>query len=336
MRTARVRGPGHSDQACDMAAASIVEEYVRRDTAARLQVHVSGGRGALFVAGEVISTADFDVSSLVRRVVGSVGSAGMIEPFIAFEPLSPHAAPVFGGHDLVHVSAFATDESVELVPSPLMHARTLAREIERRRTHDPHWFWLGADYDVHVFEDGKMMGVVIRTEHTEQHVLLDVRTALTALVKERFSHADIRVNPGGEEICGGLAGRMGSSDRSGPSDGYGSHLPCTQPSVGLHPSHPSVAGTWMARQICCELVLAKHGKAVMAHIVWLPLETRPQSIRLRNERGEDLTKKIDPTRFDLSRIPEAFLASRWTTERLKVGYDESIRLPWEGGIVVSS
>lgn len=334
MRTARVRGPGHPDQACDLVAAAIIEEYIRRDSASRLDVRVSGGRGALFVAGEVISTADFDVSSVVRRALGGIGSAGTIEPFIAFEPLSPHMAPVLGSRDLVHVTAYATDETPIFVPRPVAHAREIARELERRRIHDPHWFWLGADYEVNVHEEGSRLLVILRAEHVEGQTLLDVRTALSQLVKERFEAAEVRINAGGEEIGGGLAGHMGGSDRTTAIDALGSHLPCLTPRVGIHPLHPSVIGTWIAQSIVRELVQQKKGKGIMMHAVWLPFETRPHAWRVRNERGEDLNRFVDDKRLDVNRVPETFLASQLITDRVRLGYDGQVRLPWDGEGVV--
>lgn len=333
MRTARVRGPGHPDHACDLVASSIVEEYIRRDSGTRLSVHVSGGRGALFVAGEVVSNADFDVSSVVRCTVGGLGSAGSIEPFIAFEPFNPQVAPVFGARYVTEVCGYATSETTALVPAPVVYARTVATEMERRRLQDPHWFWLGADYDVNVYEEGSHLLFVIRAEHGEAQSLLDVRAAITQLVHEAFPQAEVRVNPGGEEAVGGLAGNMGASDQARTLDGYGSQLPYIPAPVGLHPLHPAVAGAWLTRQIARELVMEKKGKAVFVHAVWLPFETRTHALRIRNERGEDLLSHVDPQRCDVNRTPPAFLVPSLLTDRLRVGYDSSIQLPWDNGVV---
>lgn len=333
MRTARVRGPGHPDHACDLVASSILEEYMRRDSASRLDVHVSGGRGALFVAGQVISSADFDVSAVVRRTLGGLGSTGSIEPFIAFEPFSPHAAPVFGARDMVQVSGYATNETLAFLPQPVVCAREIATELERCRINDPHWFWLGADYEVSVYEEGKTLLVMIRAEHSEGQTLLDVRNTLTRLVKERFPHADVRVNPGGEEMLGGLAGQMGASDHGTNADLYGSQLPCSPVRSGLHPLHPSVIGSWLSRQVACELVAAKKGKAIMVQALWMPFETRAHLFRVRNERGENLSHLVDAQRFDINRAPPSFLVPQLLIDRLRVGYDNTIRLPWENGMV---
>ncbi len=331
MRVARVRGPGHPDQACDQVAAAIVEEYIRRDSASRLEVRVSGGRGALFVAGEVISQADFDVSSVVRRTLGGIGSMGAMEPFIAFETLSPQAAPVFGAREVVQVMGYATDETPELLPRPIVCARQLARGLEHRRLNDPEWFWLGADYDVTVFERDGHLSVVVRAEHAAQFSLLQVRATITQCVKDLWQEAETRVNAGGEEVRGGLSGRMGMSDQRSPMEMYGSHIPCPVSRVGMHASHPSIMGSWMARQIARERVREGRGKAVMVEAMWLPFETRPQAVRIRNERGENLSSEEDWTRFDLSRLQVMYPHPSLVSQSLVVGYDSSVQLPWEQG-----
>src|SRR5690349_18557812 len=88
MRTALKRLPGHPDEACDLVAEAIVDEYMRRDPASRVRVSVSGGRGVMFVAGDVLSQADFDVSALVKRTLGSLGITDDVEPFVSLEPVT--------------------------------------------------------------------------------------------------------------------------------------------------------------------------------------------------------------------------------------------------------
>ncbi|MDO8618160.1 MAG: S-adenosylmethionine synthetase N-terminal domain-containing protein [Candidatus Uhrbacteria bacterium] len=329
MSLSRVRGPGHPDQTCDLVVSSIVEEYLRRDPAARLKVYACGGQGALFVAGEIFSSVDFDVSAIVRRALGQSGVTVPMEPFIAFEPMASARVNAVGSREVTTVIGYATDETRDYVPRTVEMARDAARELERRRVSDPDWFWLGADYTVMVDDHAQKTLIVIHAEHVPAENIEDVRARITELLLPRFAGATIRVNLAGEEVKAGLGSRMGGSGRGSAQDQYGSPVPANVSGVGFHLDHPSNVGTWLARSVAKELVAAKRGKAVMVQATWLPLEARPHAIRARNEKGENLSSFIAPDRFDLSRIPSEFLAPSLATASIRHAFDGSIELPWE-------
>src|SRR5512147_2353597 len=95
MQTATSRLSGHPDHACDLVAEAIVDEYLRRDPTSRVRLSVSGGRGVLFIAGDVCSQADFDVSAIVKRTVGSLGVTDDLEAFVSLEPVPSERVSAF-------------------------------------------------------------------------------------------------------------------------------------------------------------------------------------------------------------------------------------------------
>jgi S-adenosylmethionine synthetase len=333
MSIARVRGPGQSDQACDLIAAAIVEEYLRRDPAAQLNLHVAGGQGAVFVVGEVLSAADFDVAAVVRRALGTCGVSAAIEPFIALEPIAAPWAPQIGTRDTLTLTGYATSETADHFPRAASLAHDLARELERRRTSDPEWFWLGSDYVVTVEDRPSQPLVVIRAEHVESQDVAGVREQLRATLASRVPAAEFRINASGEETRAGLGSRIGASGKATALDQFGSLLPSNASGVGLHLRHPLNLGAWLLRAVAKELVEAKKGKAVMAQATWLPLESRPHLVRIRNERGEDISSLIDLNRLDLSKAPDTFLMPNLVSAAARHAFDGSASVPWEGSML---
>ncbi len=329
MSFACVRGPGHPDRVCDLVAASIVEEYLRRDPTSRANIRVCGGHEVLFVAGEVSSTADFDVSAVARRVLGANGVSSQVEPFVAIEPMGSSWTQALGTRSAEAVTGYACLETPERVPKSVAIARDVARAIERVRTLDAEWFWLGADYEVTVDDQGKVPLVIVRAEQVEAKKLNEVREALTKLVRECVSDAEIRINPAGEETQSGFAKRMGSSGRAPSAVEYGSGLPSNASGAGLHVVHPLNAGAWLARSIARRLVHEGHGRAILLQLTWLPLETRPFFIHARNERGQNVSDKIDQALTDLTKLPSEWLAPQLLTNVLRYPFDAATALPWE-------
>lgn len=106
MRSALARLPGHPDAVCDLVAETVVDEYLRRDPATRIRLSVAGGRGAIFVSGDVMSTADFDVSAVIRRSIGALGVMADMEPFISLDPVGSEQSALFlkgSGLSLIHI-----------------------------------------------------------------------------------------------------------------------------------------------------------------------------------------------------------------------------------------
>ncbi len=328
MPMARVRGPGHPDQVCDLVAAGIVEEYSRRDPAARLHIRVMGGHGAMFVAGEVSSTADFDVSAVVRRILGANGVQTDMEPFIALEPMTPNWACEHGAREGAVVIGYATNETVTRLPKQMGLARKVAQLLEKKRLEDEDWFWMDADYEITVERVQEKYVTIVRVGHAEAKPLAEVRSTIQQFFSGAGIPGPIRINPAGEETRTGPAYRVGSSGRNTSVHGASSLLPSSPSGIGLHAAHPLNVGNWLARAVARECVGRELGQAVQVSVSWLPLESRPHQLRIRNERGDDLSQAVDIARFDLQHIPEAYLKEPYLTQALQANY-QPVELPWE-------
>lgn len=326
MAVATVLGPGQPDQACDLVVTSILEEYLRRDPQAQVNIRVCGGRGSLFVAGEVSSLADFDVSAVVKQALANAGVMGPIEPFIAFEKMQP-AWAVRGARELTVAQGYATNETPQFLPQELVLASKVGTALEQRRTQDPDWFWLGADYEVSVIMQPTRPLVLIRAEHLETQSVERVRTLIQALCGPLVDGAEVRVNEAGQEIQAGLLNRVGSSGQLNFIQAV--RLPAGASGTGVHLRHPRVLGAIACRMIARRLVREGHGAAIAVRAAWLPLEMNASFIRVWNEAGTDLSKLVQPEELDLNRLPASWTAPIVATAMVKRWTDARIQLPWE-------
>lgn len=319
MSWAHVYGPGQPDMACDLVAASVAEEFLKRDSAAQFDLRVMGGHGVLFLSGEMKSQADFDAAGVARRTLGSIDASLTLEPFVALESAA---------HELrtspATVSAYATLETPEAVSPAVARARGAARELETRRLRDPEWFWLMPDYEVSAPEAAKAE-LVVRAGHADGVSLNDVRSRIADALA---AFGPVRVNLAGADARGGLQKRVGASGRLHATDGL--KLPSQATGAGLPLSHPANLGRWYARAAARELVAAGLGKAVRVSLSWFPLESRPSAIEARNEKGDRLESRIDASRFDLAKPPEGWNRPGLLSESLRHAHDGDLRLPWEG------
>ncbi|PJE77287.1 hypothetical protein COV05_00050, partial [Candidatus Uhrbacteria bacterium CG10_big_fil_rev_8_21_14_0_10_48_16] len=129
---------GQPDKVCDQIADAIVDEYLRRDTHARVDVNVLGSHGMVMIGGEVTSTADFDIGALAKQVYAEIGYKDDIEVFVNIETQSDEMKRVVNGvTDNMVVNGFATNETRELMPRAVVYAQNLARRLDDLRKSDP-------------------------------------------------------------------------------------------------------------------------------------------------------------------------------------------------------
>ena len=324
MNPARIRLPGHPDAACDMVAEAIVDEYMRRDPDTRIALSVIGGRGALFVAGDVISAADFDVAQIIQRTLGTIGIGTELEPFVSLEPVVGERATLFrnGAEAPVVVIGYATRETEEMIPTSLVLAKTIVKELDLRRRTDEVWFWLGADGEVHVGER-----ISIRVEHSAKPIE-DVRREISALVEKIAPRHDVRVNELGSDEVRGIGNVMGASGRD--IHPYGSALPSTPSSIGLDISRAEKAGAWLARAAARNLV-TRGAQAALVRVTYLPGERMPAHLEARDEKGRDLSRELARESLALDRVTHEWRCSNLCADASRWGFAGELDLPWEEG-----
>ncbi|MBU2566482.1 hypothetical protein KKG46_02885 [Patescibacteria group bacterium] len=328
MRYAYQPLPGEPNQLCNIIAASIIDEYERRDTTTAIRCSVNGGHGALFVSGQVLSQADFDVTALVKRVLSSNDIHEGIEPFIAIEPIaSENVGTARQACDKPVVAfGYATKETPEFLPLPVVIARNVAKWLSEKRQNDPEWFWLGASGWVTCgSKDSAPDQLMIKIDHGNQEIALARRAIINSLVKEGITNIkNVEINPLGESKSENLVKSLGQS--STLSQAYGNFLPAVANFSGKQSWHAEVLGRVIARDLAIELLKNNKSQAIMTRLLYTPGQTKPAQIWCKDERGNDLSSQIHITDLDLENAKSEKALSGKLTEMLRWGLQESSAL----------
>jgi len=64
---------GHPDKVCDQISGALLDAFLKGDKDTRAGIEVVGGKGKIFITGEVTSTAKVDVEAITRRVLKDCG-----------------------------------------------------------------------------------------------------------------------------------------------------------------------------------------------------------------------------------------------------------------------
>ena len=241
---------GHPDKVCDFIADRILDAYLTQDPRSRVACEVLCKSGVVILAGEISSTAPLDHLPIVREAVREIG---YLDPAGAFSAdglqivqhvtgqsweigrsVDPRTNPVGeqGAGDQGIVYGYATAETPERMPLPILLAHRLARGLsEDRRSGAIPWLRPDGKTQVSVaYEDGRpirVTDVLVSAQHAAETTSETVRDYVTGVlaprVLEGWFDPSVRftVNPSGSFVKGGPAADCGLTGRKIIVDTYG-------------------------------------------------------------------------------------------------------------------
>jgi S-adenosylmethionine synthetase len=238
---------GHPDKVCDLIADSILDAYLERDPRSHVACEVLCKDSQVILAGEIKSQATgIDAESIARDAIRDIGYTDPSETFNAdgvhitnlLGAQSTHTDQGVTGQaeqgagDQGLMFGFATDETPELMPLPILLAHRLARHLTYdRKSGAIAWARPDAKTQVTVrYADHRpveVTDVVVSTQHRSgvaQETIRDyVRNVLLPQALGDWSRPGIRllVNPAGEFAIGGPTGDCGVTGRKIIVDTYG-------------------------------------------------------------------------------------------------------------------
>ncbi|ACF14367.1 Methionine adenosyltransferase [Chloroherpeton thalassium ATCC 35110] len=183
---------GHPDKVSDQISDAILDEFLKQDPNSRVACETFVTTGLVVVGGEITSTANVDVQSLVRKVVKQIGytkaeymfeadSCGVLSALHAQSPdinrgvdRKEEIADPFdriGAGDQGIMFGFACNETPELMPAAIQYAHKLVKMLADIRKECKEMTYLRPDSKSQVtleYVDGKIARVdtaLISTQH---------------------------------------------------------------------------------------------------------------------------------------------------------------------------
>ena len=249
-------GEGHPDKVADLISDTIVDACLAQDPASRVACETLVKDGHVILAGEITTKAVLDYETLVRDVVRSIGYATPAddelfnaETLDVTNYLSTQSPDIAQGVDACAAEGkdgaeqgagdqgimfgYASNETPELMPAPIMFAHRIMIELARVR-HGGEVAWLRPDSKSQVAveydADGKpsrILNVVLSTQHTEDVSIEEIRSFCEALARRVLpaelitEQTEFFINPTGRFVIGGPHGDSGLTGRKIIVDTYG-------------------------------------------------------------------------------------------------------------------
>jgi S-adenosylmethionine synthetase len=320
---------GHPDKVCDYIADSILDAYLEQDPCSRVACEVLSKGNTVVLGGEITSCGKVDYEKIVRSAVREIGYTDSSEPFCAdtlkVKEMMTNQAPEIaqgvdecsslcgeqGAGDQGMMFGYATDETPELMPLPILLAHRLARGLAEDRSNGSS-LWLRPDGKTQVtvlYENSTpkaVTDILVSTQHSpdidREAILAYVRETLASRILGGWINSDVRVNvnPTGSFIHGGPATDCGLTGRKIIVDTYGGMARhgggCFS---GKDPSKVDRSAAYFCRYVARQLVKESLAKRAEIQVAYAIGEAQPVSIKVETFGTGDEQAALDfVSRFD--------------------------------------
>ncbi len=354
---------GHPDKVCDFIADSILDAYLASDPRSRVACEVLCKSGIVILAGEIGSREALDHLPIVREAIRAVGYIDPREAFHADgaqivqhltgqsweigKSVDPRTNPVGeqGAGDQGIVFGYATDETPECMPLPILLAHRLARGLaEDRNSGASAWLRPDAKTQVSVAYEGgrpsRVTDVVVSTQHAADIGQEAIRAYVTGLLAPRvlgeWFNDGIRfaVNPSGSFVQGGPSADCGLTGRKIIVDTYGGAARHGGGAFsGKDPSKVDRSGAYFCRYVARKAVNAGVARRIEVQVAYAIGVAEPVALQAETFGTGDARRALEFVRgFDfrpgaiIERLDLLRPIYRQTTNYGHFGRPE---LPWE-------
>ncbi len=272
---------GHPDKLCDQIADTVLDGCLALDRNARVACEVLATEGHIILAGEISATVMPDLGKLTREALENAGYnpkdfeiESLIHPqspdieAAVNDPLDAESDPnAIGAGDQCVVVGYATDETPEMLPLPVVLAHRLTSRLTWACINDEQKRF-GPDGKAMViveYEDDRPVRVariVVSFQHapevdpTDLSELVWRDVILSALKGMPYDDSlELILNPGGHFVLGGPDADTGLTGRKLAVDAYGPFVPTGGEAFsGKDPTKLDRSGAYMARCVAKNIV----------------------------------------------------------------------------------
>jgi S-adenosylmethionine synthetase len=300
-------GEGHPDKVCDTISDAVLDACLRQDPTSRVACETYAKSNLVVVGGEITTKAKLDFNAIARDAIREIGYTHEDDVFHADKVLimnaitsqSPDIAQGVdarkakgkesaeqGAGDQGLMFGYATNETPELMPAPIMYAHQLGRALTKiRKTGKVKWLRPDAKSQVSVRyvndQPVEITNVVISTQHSAD---VDHQTIKDFCIEELIKkilpknlltkETKFLINPTGRFVVGGPQGDTGLTGRKIIVDSYGG--------MGRHgggafsgkdPSKVDRSAAYMGRYVAKNIVasgLASSAEIQFAYAIGFP------------------------------------------------------------------
>ena len=317
---------GHPDKMADQISDAVLDAMLVQDPLSRVAVETLVTTGLVIVAGEVDTQGYVEVPDVVRATLERIGythsvygfdfeTAGVLTAIQGQSPDIAKGVDIGGAGDQGMMFGYATIETPELMPMPIMLANKLARQLTKvRKANELDYLRPDGKTQVTVqYEDWKPVRVdkvLVSAHHAPEVDQKKMRQDITERVIKPIvppelldEKTHIMVNPTGSFVRGGPQADTGLTGRKIIVDTYGGMARhgggCFS---GKDATKVDRSASYMMRYVAKNIVAAGLAERVEVYVAYSIGEAQPLAVavnsfgtgKLPDEQLERLVKEHFP------------------------------------------
>ncbi|HIA15021.1 MAG TPA: methionine adenosyltransferase [Nitrospirales bacterium] len=272
---------GHPDKVSDQISDAILDAIIAQDPMCRVACETLVTTGLAFVAGEITTASYVEVPDIVRETIKGIGytkaeygfdyeTCAVLTSIHSQSPDISQGVDTGGAGDQGLMFGYATDETEELMPMPIILAHRITRRLSEARKQNllPYLRPDGKAQVTVEYREGKpirIATIVVSTQHSPEVTLKEIQEDIIEQVIHPVMPQELlkedtvayHINPTGRFVVGGPMGDTGLTGRKIIVDTYGG--------VGSHgggafsgkdPSKVDRSASYMVRYIAKNIVAA--------------------------------------------------------------------------------
>ena len=289
---------GHPDKVCDQISAAILKAYMEQDKNTRAGIETVGGKGKIFITGEVTSNGKVDVKKLAKDVLADVGYSTDYEVIDNLGKQSADIAlgtndEVGGAGDQGMMFGYACDDTENCLPVAMVICQEFAEWYDKNRKADGRFLPDGKCQITGKYEDGQKLQEIatwtISYQNTEKE-----REKTDAIIKNKAMEIagkygikirEFLINPTGKFLIGGFDGDAGLTGRKIVVDAYQSFANVGGGCMnGKDPTKVDFSAAHKAREIAKRFLPGRHWVEVQLSYA-IGME-KPLAIYIHSNEGD--------------------------------------------------
>jgi len=298
---------GHPDKVCDQISDAVLDALLKQDKYSRVACETFVSTGLTVVGGEITTSGYIEVQEIARQVIRDIGytkaeyrfdadSCSVLSAIHSQSPDIARGVDTGGAGDQGMMFGYASSETPELMPMPIMYAHKLARrlsDIRKKQLKLMPYLRPDAKTQVSVEYDGRRVKrvdtVVVSTQHdpgvSQKRIREDViEYVVKQVIPKRLLDKKTRyfVNPTGRFEIGGPHGDTGLTGRKIIVDTYGGRAPHGGGAFsGKDPTKVDRSAAYAARHLAKNIVAAGLASECQIQVAYAIGVREPVSINVQ-------------------------------------------------------
>ena len=290
---------GHPDKVCDQISDALLDEYIKGDKKSRCAIETVGGKGKIFITGEVTSNTKVNVEDVVKSVLKDVGYLTDYEIINNIGIQSKDIAlgtndEVLGAGDQGMMFGYACNDNIYYLPTAMVILKELSKEYDNLLKVDNRFKSDGKAQITGYYDDNmkliKIKTFTINYQNTEKErkstdkIIIDICNNICS--KYNIEVEEYLINPTGKFEIGGFLADAGLTGRKIVVDSYQGFAPVGGGAFsGKDPTKVDRSGAYKARLIAIYYLKKYNLKWCRVQLSYAIGIRKPLAIYIDSDKG---------------------------------------------------